>query len=342
MLNGDIMGISGIMSSALMNPLKTVKNPSQHWKLVYLGTFAINTALLVYGLETNWAHDPRIGNDPNVPIASSLAHLVGGFFVGLGTKLGNGCTTGHGICGLARSSVRSLAAVLSFMGSAMLTRFLTAPWTGWAKSTAFLRSNVGSEMVPLYGSFVSGGLVLLGVWTFFVAVQNPNQRRKKFGACVSAALCATGLAVSRMVISSKVLDFLDVGALFKMGWNGSFDPTLATVMGGGLVTSWLSYQYVDGWSQTRKSEKCVKSPLALEDGSFSVPTNTVIDGELVGGALLFGVGWGIAGLCPGPALFHACAGSTEVLLRWLPMFMVGSYLGQIIKDQKSNNKVKNI
>ena len=92
-----------------------------------------------------------------------------------------------------------------------------------------------------------------------------------------------GLALSGMTDVSKVIGFLD---LF-----GNWDPTLAFVMGGGILVSLPFFQFGLGK---------VKAPL-FED-VFRLPTRTDIDGRLLGGAALFGIGWGLVGLCPGPAI----------------------------------------
>nr|WP_301287378.1 DUF6691 family protein [Sphingobium sp. OAS761] len=91
-----------------------------------------------------------------------------------------------------------------------------------------------------------------------------------------------GLAVSGMADPARVRAFLD---LF-----GTWDPTLAFVMAGAMVPMAVA------WLIQRRMTK----PMACE--AFDLPGTRVIDGKLVAGAALFGVGWGIAGLCPGPAL----------------------------------------
>jgi len=91
-----------------------------------------------------------------------------------------------------------------------------------------------------------------------------------------------GLAISGMTNPARVMGFLDIF--------GAFDPTLAFVMLGALAPMSVA------WRLKARLER----PLAAQ--KFSVPTATVLDASLVVGAVLFGVGWGIAGLCPGPAL----------------------------------------
>jgi hypothetical protein len=101
-------------------------------------------------------------------------------------------------------------------------------------------------------------------------------------ALVAGALFGAGLAVSGMADPQRVRGFLDVF--------GAWDPTLAFVMGGALIPMALA------WA----AQKRMAAPIA--DIRFSLPTRRDIDPSLVGGSALFGIGWGIAGLCPGPAI----------------------------------------
>ena len=108
-LNGRIAGISGIVGG-LLPP----RAGDALWRLLFVLGLALG-ALLVRLYS---------GAPLAVPVESSTFALVlGGLLVGFGTRLGSGCTSGHGICGLARLSPRSLVAVLTFMASAMLTVF---------------------------------------------------------------------------------------------------------------------------------------------------------------------------------------------------------------------------
>ena len=101
-------------------------------------------------------------------------------------------------------------------------------------------------------------------------------------ALACGLLFGAGLVVSDMVNPARVLAFLDVA--------GNWDPALALVMGAALVPSALAY----AWRRHRRR------PLAAAD--FHVPDNRRIDARLLGGAALFGIGWGLVGLCPGPAI----------------------------------------
>lgn len=101
-------------------------------------------------------------------------------------------------------------------------------------------------------------------------------------ALLSGSLFGAGLAYSGMSDPQRVQGFLD---LF-----GNWDPTLAFVMGGAMIPMAFA------WMIQRRIEK----PLA--DQRFSLPATTTIDRKLAMGGILFGVGWGIGGLCPGPAI----------------------------------------
>lgn len=101
-------------------------------------------------------------------------------------------------------------------------------------------------------------------------------------ALLSGLLFGAGLAISGMVNPAKVLNFLDLA--------GSFDPTLLFVLGGAVVTTFIGYKLVLPRSEPLFAER------------FRLPERTDIDARLVGGAGVFGLGWGLAGFCPGPAI----------------------------------------
>ncbi|MEM8554573.1 MAG: DUF6691 family protein [Pseudomonadota bacterium] len=102
----------------------------------------------------------------------------------------------------------------------------------------------------------------------------------------------TGIAISGMANPAKVLNFFDVA--------GSWDPSLMFVMGGALVTTFIGYKLVFGRG----------APVFEDD--FNVPTNRAIDSKLIAGSATFGIGWGIAGFCPGGALPALGTGRWEV------------------------------
>lgn len=128
-------------------------------------------------------------------------------------------------------------------------------------------------------------------------------------AGLTGLVFGSGIAISGMMDPAKVLNFFDIA--------GTWDPSLAFVMGGAVIVGFLGYRLV--WRR--------ETPLF--DRRFQVPNSTTIDGRLVGGAALFGVGWGIAGFCPGAAIPALGTGRWEVAL-FLVAVVVGFFLRRLL------------
>ncbi len=105
---------------------------------------------------------------------------------------------------------------------------------------------------------------------------------RELSALAAGFVFGLGLAVSRMVDPAKVVGFLDVA--------GDWDPSLALVMVGAIAVSIVAFRMV------------LRRPHPVLSSGFQVPKPRDIDGRLIGGSALFGVGWGLVGLCPGPAI----------------------------------------
>lgn len=121
-------------------------------------------------------------------------------------------------------------------------------------------------------------------------------------------LFGIGLVVSGMSDPAKVLNFLD---LF-----GTWDPSLAFVMGGAIVTAFVGYRIV------------FRRPRPLASASFHVPTNTSIDRKVLVGPAIFGIGWGLGGFCPGPALTAVSMGAAGTYAFVVMMFL-GMWLARM-------------
>lgn len=119
------------------------------------------------------------------------------------------------------------------------------------------------------------------------------------------AVFGLGLAVSEMTNPARVIGFLNVA--------GPWDPTLAAVMGGALLVAATAFPVV------------IRRKRALLAERLTLPIRTDIDKPLILGAVVFGVGWGLAGLCPGPALAGLASGSPGLIL-----FVVAMIAGQIL------------
>ncbi|MEX0759744.1 MAG: DUF6691 family protein [Tistlia sp.] len=124
----------------------------------------------------------------------------------------------------------------------------------------------------------------------------------------SGALFGLGLAVSGMVDPARVRGFLDV--------TGAWDPTLGFVLAGAVGVAFVGFRLVRGRERP------------LLEAAFELPTRRSIDRPLVAGALLFGVGWGLAGFCPGPAVAALSFAGPQVLL-----FVAAMLVGMLLHDR---------
>lgn len=126
-----------------------------------------------------------------------------------------------------------------------------------------------------------------------------------FGA---GLLFAVGLGVAGMTDPSNIIGFLDV--------TGEWDPRLMFVMGGAVATGLVLFRLIR------------RRPAPLVGAKFQLPTRNDIDGRLVTGAALFGIGWGLGGFCPGPALTAAVTGSGHVIA-----FVGAMLVGMVLQDR---------
>lgn len=129
----------------------------------------------------------------------------------------------------------------------------------------------------------------------------------------SGLVFGLGLVISGMADPAKVLNFLDLA--------GSWDASLAFVMAGAVVVTFLGYRLV-----LRR-----KAPVLMD--SFDVPRSRLPDLRLVGGAAIFGIGWGIGGFCPGPALTALSLLAPGTLV-FLPAMLIGLWAG--VRARESN------
>lgn len=128
-------------------------------------------------------------------------------------------------------------------------------------------------------------------------------------------LFGAGMVISDMINPARVLAFLDV--------TGAWDPSLAFVMGGALIPSSIAYVI----------RRRMDAPVTGE--TFHVPEGRRIDLPLVGGATLFGLGWGLVGLCPGPALAALTTGAWQVFT-FVTAMLAGMAVFQLTQRHNRN------
>lgn len=224
---GRVTGISGIYSGLLRGSLDT-------WRISFIGGLLAGGALLAKLLPSAFA--------TAFPATFTTTRaVVAGLLVGAGSSMGSGCTSGHGVCGLARLSARSLAAVLTFMatGAVTATVFDTAAAVGAAVPTwpsVFSLAAVADPQALQLASV--GGIAVVAIAIILGAVRTlmPTAIRADVAEFASGTIFALGLGVGGMLQPSKVAAFLSpAGALF--------DPSLMAVMGGALLITTPAFQF---------------------------------------------------------------------------------------------------
>jgi len=125
----------------------------------------------------------------------------------------------------------------------------------------------------------------------------------------SGVVFGMGLAISGMTHPEKVLGFLDFA--------GAWDPSLLFVLGGAVGTTTLTFHFI------------LRRKVLLLSGYFHLPVLTKVDGKLVTGSLIFGIGWGISGYCPGPAIAALADPNWETWI-FLPTMLLGFILQQVL------------
>lgn len=120
-----------------------------------------------------------------------------------------------------------------------------------------------------------------------------------------------GISVSGMANPAKVVNFFDIA--------GTWDPSLAFVMGGALIVTFIGYRFL------------LKRPAPIMSAAFHLPQRRALDLPLLGGSAVFGIGWGIAGFCPGGALPALGTGRVEVVV-FVAALVSGIYAARALQN----------
>ena len=133
--------------------------------------------------------------------------------------------------------------------------------------------------------------------------------RRLCSSFLAGTLFGAGLTISQMVNPRKVTDFLD--------FFGDWDPSLAFVMGGALAVTAVGFRVL------------LRRPHPLFVAEFHLPASRRIDSGLIGGSALFGIGWGLAGFCPGPAVASLAYGLWQSVL-----FVLAMLVGMLVWERR--------
>lgn len=138
-----------------------------------------------------------------------------------------------------------------------------------------------------------------------------------FFSLLAGVIFGVGLLISGMANPAKVLGFLDITRIW--------DPSLAFVMGGAISVGFFAFRLVK------------KRSHSVFGGAINLPTSKQIDNRLIGGAILFGIGWGLAGICPGPGLVLLGAGVTKGVI-FVGAMLAGMLIFELIERKRAKRK----
>jgi uncharacterized membrane protein YedE/YeeE len=342
--SGRLTGISGFVENSIS---PAVKLDDKLWALSYLlGLILAGMAAVGSGSDG----EDRMGVVSEVRWST----LVGAVLVGLGTRMGCGCTSGHGISGLPRFSLRALVAVCSFMFTAAIssacTRLMTDagmfPQLDKTMSLPYWPSAAVSFIVPFI-SFLAITLLLVLYHRYITETQIPDSadvassqswlHENTWQHCVIALVAGfvfgVGLVIGGMCDPLRVKQFLDFTG--PDGW----DPTLIGVMGGGVAFNTVTFHLLHRYEVEAVlcCDKGTKKELNKEIKLFNHTANTTITVPFVAGALVFGLGWGMSGVCPGPGVVSLGA-SSRVAAAYIPPLFIGMGIHEIYKSMDDLKK----
>jgi len=171
--------------------------------------------------------------DDNEPINKKqnvAAWIIAGLLVGWGTRMGNGCTSGHGVCGLPRLAPRSIVATLTFMGTgfAIATLRYYVPFLTGGPSFGF-------NYAPVWRWIALSVLIISNIVALFIIIIEVGKRKELIITYILGLLFGLGLVIAGMCRISKIQNFLIIGDVW--------DPSLAFVMFSAVAINLVTFNY---------------------------------------------------------------------------------------------------
>lgn len=293
---GRITGISGILFG-------TITLNGFFWRINFILGLLISYSYFYCFIKRDLFETPEVFLES----LSLAGFFVSGLLVGFGTKLGNGCTSGHGVCGMPRLSIRSIVACCTFLTFGVGFATLKANYP-FLSNPEFIEVTKDIESDAFHYAFfgiLNFLMIFAPIWIIF---------KKKYELIYdyvvsfsTGIIFGIGLILSGMVKRRKILNFLNVTS-------SDWDPSLLFVLCSAVGLNLITFNYLI---------RVKKTPLLAE--KFELPSKTRIDFQLILGSAIFGIGWGIGGLCPGPLIVN--------ILMYIPhtlAFFSTCIIGQIL------------
>jgi len=313
MLFGRLTGMSSIFNSLI----KCDQNSGFRWKF----GFACGLLAGTYGIFMIFGHTLTAGNisiqlfdkqEESQRGLSILGFVIGGFLVGFGTKLGNGCTSGHGVCGLPRFSPRSWIAVGMFLLFGIITATLRSYYP--ILSTNISVNKAFADQYKTIADFIFGLIIIYFIYDLNVSSASSREKMETIICAFIGFVFGLGLSLSGMIRRTRVLSFLSLTGIeideqhHTKGWNPTLAIVLLTAVGINMVTFNLILK---------------QKPILAE--TFDIPQKQV-DWKVFVGPAIFGIGWGLSGICPGPAMVNV------FLILQMLAFIPFMAFGQVVAD----------
>lgn len=316
LLTGRITGFSNICYKAFTAPSES----SFRWGTI-LGLVVVSSSYTyLYGTQDHDSARQFLG-DISIPL-----FLFSAFLVGFGTKLANGCTSGHGVCGLPRLSRRSIAAVLTFLSFGILTATIRSKYPFEDNGNLYymgIAYALQLEYIFVVVMCVSAFSILGLLFYQTMYKQSVEKTKDCLISVLVGVIFGLGLIISGMVKKTKVLGFLVL--------NENWDPSLMFVLFTAVGLNLLTFNFII---------RAVKKPWIV-NFCLDLPTLTNIDLKLILGATTFGIGWGLSGLCPGPVLINLHIYIPHLLV-FLVVLVIGQKVGESFGDFLDRNKLKSL
>jgi len=287
---GYVSGMNSMLDTVFLD----TDNFQYRWKTLWLSVFLVIGILL----------SKKFKRVESLPLNAFT--FLGFFILAFGVRMAQGCTSGHGINGLARLSNRSFIAVILFFSFAVITatNFKTLP----IHKTETINKNI---YIPL---------IAVLIWVYYAFDKTTKKDENKeiniyniLAIILSAGLFSGGLYYSGMYEFSVVKNFLNLK-------NPNWDYGLLIVFMTAVGVAFIGYRVI-GLMDKPFTKTCEQTYIKDEECKFMLPKRNTITKKLIIGSILFGIGWGITGMCPSTFPIRLGIGDPSAYIALIALFI---------------------